>query len=260
MKPFAYELTRLKTIRSTWILTGVALLFSAFIGLLVRPILDGDPAEDSWATLFVIGVPTVTALCCAFVGVFAFGHEYRYGTIRPTLTTLPKRVPLAVSKIAVAALFSFLLSWACIAVTFLVGAALGSSRVDGSLLGSLTLKTMIGAALYATGFCLLGAGLTAVFRNQIVGIVAVIVMPLNVESALGALLIFVDALEPISGAVNYLPFSSGSAMYRIGNQNAEQTVGTIVEPLGRVAGGAVYFAWALAICALGIWRFNRSDA
>jgi ABC-2 type transport system permease protein len=260
MKPFAYELMRLRTLRSTWILSGVAVLFSALIGLLVRPILDNDPSQESWATLFVIAVPTVTALCCALIGVFAFGHEYRYGTIRPTLTALPRRIPVALAKIVVAACFSFLLSLACLLVTFLVGAALGGSRVDGSLLGTLVLKSMIGAALYAVGFSLLGAGLTALFRNQVIGVVVVIVMPLIVESALSALLLFVDLFEPIRGVANYLPFSSGSAMYRVGSENREQAQAAVLEPLSRLGGGAVYFAWALAICALGIWRFNRSDA
>jgi ABC-2 type transport system permease protein len=260
MKPFAYEIARLKTLRSTWIMSGVAVMFSALIGLLVRPILDNDPSQESWATIFTIAVPTVTALCCALVGVFAFGHEYRYGTIRPTLTALPRRVSVAIAKIAVASAFSFVLALVCLLATFFVASLLGRNDVDGPLLGSLTRTTMIGAALYAVGFCLLGAGLTALFRNQVIGVVVVIVMPLIVESALSALLLFVEVFEPVRGVVNYLPFSSGSAMYRIGSENREQEVAQIVEPLSRIQGGAVYFAWALAICALGIWRFNRSDA
>ncbi len=258
MKPFAYEVARLKTLRSTWILSGVALVFSVLVGLLSLPIIKNDPSQEGWATLFIIGIPTVTALCSAFVGVFSFGHEYRYGTIRPTLTAMPRRVPVAIAKIAVSALFSFVLSVACILVVFAVGAVLRGGDVDGSLLSSFVLRVMFGAALYAVGFCVLGAGLTALLRNQVFGIVFVIVMPLIVENSLSALILLVDFFKPIRGVVNYLPFSSGSAMYRLTTDLPNDTTG--VKLLGPFAGGAVYFAWALAICALGIWRFNRSDA
>ena len=45
-------------------------------------------------------VPMAVVLL-AVLGVFASGHEYRYGTIQPTLTTVPQRVRLFTAKVLV---------------------------------------------------------------------------------------------------------------------------------------------------------------
>jgi ABC-2 type transport system permease protein len=257
MKPFAYEITRLKTLRSTWILSGLALLFSIATAFLVIPITKSEPSAQGWSAIFTISVSTVVAFCCAFFGVFAFGHEYRYGTIRPTLTALPRRTPVAIAKVVVAAGFSFVLALACLLVTFLIAAPLRNDEISDGLFSAPLPRVLLGVSLYATGFCLLGAGLTAIFRNQVVGIVVVLIMPLIVENAIIILLELVDFFEPIRELSNYLPFGSGRAMYQvnIGTQNAD-----VVEALSPLRGGLIYFAWGLAICALGIWRFKRSDA
>jgi ABC-2 type transport system permease protein len=260
MKPFAYEIRRITTLRSTWVLTGLAIAFSLFAGWLAKPITDAEPNVEGWATVFTVGLPTLTALFSAFLGVFAFGHEYRYGTIRPSLTALPKRVPFAFAKIAVAAGFSALLCVACATVTFAFGSLFAAGNVDGSLFNWIVFRTIIGATLYAIGFSLLGAGLTALFRNQIVAIVVVIVMPLIVENAISALILFVGFFEPIRNVVNYLPFSSGGVMYQVGEVNDEIANIEGFTLLNRWQGGVVYFVWAAVICALGIWRFKRSDA
>jgi ABC-2 type transport system permease protein len=261
MKPFAYEIRRVTTLRSTWVLTSLAIVFSLFAGWLAKPITEDRGTVERWASVFTIGLPSLIALFCAFIGVFAFGHEYRYGTIRPSLTALPRRVPFAIAKIAVAAAFSALLCLVCTTVTFGFGSVFASGNVDGSLFDTVVLRTILGASLYAIGFSLLGAGLTALFRNQIVSIVLLIVVPLIVESALTALIIFVDVFKPIRNVVNYLPFSSGRVMYMV--ENANDVDDEVIEGftlLNRWQGGVVYFAWAAVICALGIWRFNRSDA
>jgi ABC-2 type transport system permease protein len=255
MRPYAYELMRLRTLRSTKVLAGLSLVFCLVVGFFARPFLGNEPTGEDWNRLFVIAVPTVVALCSAFIGVFAFGHEFRYGTIRPTLTALPHRVPLGVAKIVVAALSSLVLALLGNVVVFGLSWALAGSRVNGSVLSATTLRVVIGTALYAMGFALFGAGITAAFRNQVVAIVLVIVMPLIVENTLFAVLVFINAFNSIEQVANYLPFSSGSAMYRIG-----ENVDLDLKPLSPVSGGAVFFAWALVICALGLWRFKRSDA
>jgi ABC-2 type transport system permease protein len=241
MKPYAYELMRLRTLRSTKVLAGLSLVFCLVVGFFARPFLGNEPTGEDWNRLFVIAVPTVVALW--------------YGTIRPTLTALPHRVPLGVAKIVVAALSSLVLALLGNVVVFGLSWVLAGSRVNGSVLSATTLRVVIGTALYAMGFALFGAGITAAFRNQVVAIVLVIVMPLIVENTLFAVLVFINAFNSIEQVANYLPFSSGSAMYRIG-----ENVDLDLKPLSPVSGGAVFFAWALVICALGLWRFKRSDA
>jgi hypothetical protein len=50
------------------------------------------------------GLPVpFAAVFLAVVGILATGHEYRYGTIQPTLTTLPRRSTVLAAKVAVLA-------------------------------------------------------------------------------------------------------------------------------------------------------------
>src|SRR5829696_2216518 len=57
----------------------------------------------------------------ALVGIFATGHEYRYGTILPTLTAMPRRSALLAAKLLVVVGASAVAAVAVIAICWLVG-------------------------------------------------------------------------------------------------------------------------------------------
>src|SRR5690349_8238160 len=97
---FAYEWVRIRTIRSTWWLTGLALVLGVGITTLLSwgfhhdATTSGINADD----LDGLGAVLVTQLAAtghiqslvsfilAILGIFAWGHEYRHGMIRASLT------------------------------------------------------------------------------------------------------------------------------------------------------------------------------
>ncbi len=257
MKPFAYEWARLRTLRSTWIMCGISLIFSALTGLLAIPIIDEDPTALAWMSLLTVAVPTVTALCCGLIGVFGIGHEFRYGSIRPTLTALPRRVSVMLAKIVIPAVFAFALSVACLAVNYAVAWVFVHAKLETPAFSRDVLRVMLGAALYAVGFCVFGVGLTALFRNQVAGVVLLIVLPLIVENAISAALHLIPWFDSIQDWARFLPFTAGRAMY---TPPRDLVADFDTMPLGPLAGGAVFFVFGAIVCGLGIFRFVRSDA
>ena len=96
-----YEWVRIRTIRSTWWLSVIALVFGVGLSTLVamgthfalsrtsrprsRTWTDSGPPSPPFASF---GVPDFVAYLLAMVSVFAWGHEYRHGMVRATLTAV----------------------------------------------------------------------------------------------------------------------------------------------------------------------------
>ena len=106
----AYEWTRIRTLRSTWWLTGSTMVVGIGISGLLAWALHSEFSEHGSVDLDGIGAAVVTQLAAvgqvpslisfllAILGVFAWGHEYRHGMIRASLTALPSRSALWTAK------------------------------------------------------------------------------------------------------------------------------------------------------------------
>ena len=113
----AYEWRRMRTVRSTWLLTVLSLVLTALPAVAITlnpatgsPVQQGDALrlvgdQEAYALVLTAGAQ-LTPLLMGLLGAFAFGHEYRYGTMRTALTALPVRERLAAAKVLVVALWS----------------------------------------------------------------------------------------------------------------------------------------------------------
>ena len=100
-----YEWVRIRTIRSTWWLSAVVLVFGmglSFLTAMGMSLLVRQPDAPTQEDLEIIGpgivtqfanfgVPYFVGYIIAMLGVLAWGHEYRHGMIRATLTALSSR-------------------------------------------------------------------------------------------------------------------------------------------------------------------------
>ncbi len=50
------------------------------------------------------------SMLLSMIGIFAIGHEYRYGTIRPTLSALPRRSNVLAAKVIVVTGYVFVVA------------------------------------------------------------------------------------------------------------------------------------------------------
>lgn len=254
-----FEWTRLTTLRSTYWLVGIGVLAAAAI-----PVIFGFAAGDEelipeFVAVAVnggasFGIPFL-AVFMAVIGIFATGHEYRHGTIQPTLTALPQRSRLILAKILV-------VSAATIAVT-LVSMAVNAGvlmiffgEIPG-LFDDPVRSALLGYMVYTLVYTLVGLGLGLLFRGVPSALVVIFLMPLIIENVIVGLST-VPALDWLVPVVKFLPFTAGSLLMAVGSTDLE--MGTNFGFFDRWGSGGVFAVFAAIIMAAAWTLFKKRDA
>lgn len=262
----AYEWTRIRTLRSTYWLTSLALLLSAVVAGIIAWEMRNDPIDAGRAGVILTGGSAFsplpfTAVFMGILGVFGFGHEYRHGTILATLSAVPRRGALAVAKCLV------LIAWSLVVAVVSVALNWGAARVLSGqslpLTDSPAGPALVGYVCYVVLWTLLGLGLGSLLRNLPAALVILLVVPLVVEPLISALTLL-PALESVREYVFYLPFTAGNAMPQ--SVDAASLGGGSGQPSpfgdqpGRLTNGVTFTAWVVVILAPAIALFHKRDA
>ncbi|HSK54069.1 MAG TPA: hypothetical protein VK908_02330 [Jiangellales bacterium] len=255
----AFEAVRVRTIRSSYWLAGLALLLGALVALALGLATRNDPVDAALVGVGVTGGSQFSPLPFAAVlvgilGVFATGHEFRHGTVQPTLLALPRRSVVVAAKLVVVALVGAGTAVAGLALNWMVTIASRGEAVAlpdvGVLVGYMTFVVLWGV---------LGAGLALLFRNIPGALVVLLVVPLVVEPLLSALS-FVPALSWLRDLVPYLPFSAGTSLVSVIDVGAATEAAGGPATLGRWEGGAIFVGVVAAVSAASWALFERRDA
>lgn len=240
MELLTYEWRRAKSIRTTWI-TSFFVVASvaafAWLGTVATTDIDGNPIQISLTDLIqgaVIGNPIALVLL-ASLGAMAFGHEYRYGTIRLTLTAFPKRTGVFFTKLFMTLLIAMLVMVLSVVAAYAVLVLLGDTAGGGLSWAGLAWQV----AVYASTLAVLAFCLTVITRNHPLGIIGPVLLSI-LESALIAILGGRFAWLP-----DVLPFASLQAWFD-------------GEEVARAAG--VWAAWMLGFLIIGFVLLKRRDA
>ncbi|WP_067828707.1 ABC transporter permease [Nocardia inohanensis] len=173
-----YELTRLATVRSTWVLLGVGLALQGLIAYLSANRDYATPSEQFTAS--VTGLPLITAtLFATAVAVNAFGHEYRYGTITTTMLTLRRPGRVLAAKASTVGGLAALYGIALVALTVLVQSLRSTLPAETAHIA----QAFAYVPVYAMLAALAGLGVAAITRNATFAMVAAIAVPTVVETA-----------------------------------------------------------------------------
>ena len=266
-----YELVRLRTIRSTYWLIGIALLFQLAMSMLIAwrlpstgPLSGGD---DTFALLVTIGAsagfaPLFIAYVIGMVGVFSMGHEYRHGMIRATLTALPSRAAVLASKVIVAAAVAALAAFACVLI-----ALLSAQLFDVGMPTFVAFRDItVGTVLFATLFTLSGLAYATITRNQTAALALLILVPTVIETIIKAVILAIHAASDNptgkGGGVQvlkFLPYDAGGQMYtRLSLGDLLEYFGVV--PFGPVGGGLVMGTFVAILLAVSAALFLRRDA
>lgn len=276
-RAMAAEWTKLWSVRSTtWTLvaTGVAV-----VGLCILSTATVNSSE-------IIGDPTRRSLIGIFLGQLIFGvlgvlvmsAEYGTGTIRATLSAVPRRPVVLSAKILVFGAVAVVVSEIFAFSAFAIGQAILSAkksaaaaivqpaqqfgvRIPQSIQAALShgsaslgqpgvLRAVIGAGLYLAVLGLLALGLATIIRHTAGAISAfvgvVLVLPLIVQAL----------PTSISNALaRYLPANIGLVMFS--THGAPDRVGPAFSPWVGFALLALYTGVTLGI---GCWVLVRRDA
>lgn len=268
----AYEWVRIRTLRSTWLLSVLSLVVTVLpaVAFALNPS-SGTPVEggesfrvigDQQAYALVLtATGQLTPLLMGLLGAFAFGHEYRYGTVRAALTALPVRDRLATAKVLVVALWAAVVGLLGVGVSAVVALALQGDRYEPgvSLTEGTTLRVALGVVLYVVLIALLGLALGWLFRSIPAAVAVLLVTPLVLEPLLRALL-SLDLLEPVSGIGRYLPFGAGAQLYAYSTQVDPEIPAAFRNDLTPLVGGLTLALVVAVLVAVAHLLFRRRDA
>ncbi|GGX36321.1 ABC transporter permease [Streptomyces lomondensis] len=246
--------------RSTWWLielSAVAQGLLAFLLTVGGKDREGQLAGDA-AALALSGGTGMIPLIFVFmglIGVFATGHEYRYGTIRAALTAVPRRGHLWAAKAlvvaAVAAVVGVLLAAESVGIGLLVGGPSGREVFTAPPMG----RVAVGYVVFLVVCALFGLALAGIARSVPAAIVLLITVPVIVEGLI-SLILGMPAFESLQPLAAYLPFTAGERMA----VSSETPFDGGPAPLRPLAGGLVFTAYGAALLALWGTLFIKRDA
>lgn len=237
----AAEVRKLRTVRTTWVLTFVGwalVVLSVSVFLFVEEIGGGFRGSDGEVAA-AVGQVGGNSIIILIVGILLITTEFRHGTMGRTLQLTPSRLDVLVSKLTAGALYAvafFATGVVIVAVLLAVAAAQQGVSVD---VGSETLTALwqgpVGLALTA----LFGVAVGALLRSQVITITVTLVWLFIAENLLAGLV-------PAVG--RWLPFQALQAVFLPGEMRAMVPEGQMVplDPLVALGTFLAYVAVAIA--------------
>jgi ABC-type transport system involved in multi-copper enzyme maturation permease subunit len=265
---FAYEWVRIRTIRSTWWLTGLALVAGVGISTLFSWAIHHDFSSSGFTTTDLDGlapavvtqlaatghVQSVVCFILAIIGIFAWGHEYRHGMIRASLTALNSRPALWTAKYVVVGTWVAVIGFTTMVVSGLVATLFLHQWV--TVFSAQTWSVMGRQVLYEVLLTWLAMAFTSVTRSQAFALVSIFLWPLLVETLVVVFFELVPGLRDHQEIVRFLPFRAGGRMVDV-FADATSTFG---DPLSALGGTVVFGGLAVILMAASFSLFGSRDA
>jgi ABC-2 type transport system permease protein len=215
------ELLKLRTVRITY---GLVLTVAALTGLFA--VIESSVAGKTSGTYAVAslttaaGQVTVTTLTswsmilAAVLGLIVASGEFRHASATLTYLATPDRKRVLLAKLFAAPFVGAIFGLVAAAVSTGLGLAFTAGRGDPIVLGAATMfghaaGAMLGAALMA----MIGVGLGSLIRSELVGIIAIFIWALVVESLIGGLFTSVRPYLPYTASTTLAGIKLGGAAF-----------------------------------------------
>jgi ABC-2 type transport system permease protein len=207
-----YEWRRLRSLRSTWILSSLAILQAAgFAQLIVVAARAFDqngtssPVPVKFSELiYFLFIPFFPVLLSA-VAAQAFGHDYRHGTIRISLSLFPRRGQILWARVLMLSFFQL------VVVSLTIASVIGIVALQDDATGGLSdiglVDSISKLVAYLMVYLWIVVALSIITRIQALAFVIPMVMAIIVENIL-SLIAFTN--EDWTWVSNYLPFSTAT--------------------------------------------------
>lgn len=267
-RALAYEWTRIRTLRSTWWLTGLALFLGVGISTLFSWAIQHDfsttgiEAEDLDGLGSIVvtqlaasgEIPSVICFVLAILGIFSWGHEYRHGMIRASLTALNSRSQLWAAKFIVVGLWVAAVALVTLVLSGLVASLFLHEYLD--VLSGETWQVIGRQVAYGVVLTWLAMAFTSITRSQAFALVSIFLWPFLIETLLFVFFRLVPGLRDHTDLLRFRPFDAGARVVNV-LDNAESTFG---DPLSALGGFLVFGGVAFVGMAVSFVLFTRRDA
>jgi ABC-2 type transport system permease protein len=233
------EALKLRTLRLTWVVVGLALALSGTIGFAGARI-----AQDAGDQVELSTVAAAPAQAMWFLGivvaVVASAGEFQHRTIRTTLLAAPHRRAVLVGKSVVAAAFGAVLAalGSVVAVTAAwVTAALDSAPVEAGA----SWWHVAGAVAVGALWAVLATGIGILTRSTAIAVAAILLWRFVGEGI----------LPVVTGNAEIVDWTPTAL--------ASEIVGIAPAHVGAATAGATLAAYTVAVCGLAALLFVRRD-
>ncbi|MET9498574.1 ABC transporter permease [Streptomyces sp. NPDC006552] len=247
------EWTKIKSVNSTALTLGLAVLVSVGLGMLISALSKNDfknlSTEDKLTfdpTFTAFSGLTLGQLALVVFGVLVVGSEYSTGMIRTSLAAVPQRATFLFSKVAVASLLALVIALVTSFAAFFLGQLmLGSHSTD--LGAPNVLRAVLGAAVYMTLMAMFAMGVAAILRSPML--------------SLGILMPFLFLVSPILGNVSatkkvaqYFPDQAGLKIMQVVTPPDDDA------PYGPYGGLAILLVWVAVALLVAYVLLKKRDA
>lgn len=263
-RALAFEWQRIRTVRSTYWLTALALVLSGAVAGLIAGFSRDNGLDDEMIGIVLTGgtqfIPLPFApLFMGIIGAFAFGHEYRHNLILSTLTAIPRRVNLVIAKVIILAVWALVVAVVSILINWGLATGLTGERLP--LVDDPTGPALLAYIGYVVLWAMLGLAVGMLVRNLPATLVVLMLVPLIVEPTVVALISFIDAFESLRPATPYFPFTAGNGMIATVSAEGGAFGGTVVanQP-SRGVSALTFTAWIAAVLLPAWALFHKRDA
>lgn len=237
----SYEWRRAKSIRTTWITSLFSIIGAAFFAFIAAVAItdeNGEPTALPVTDALQNSVMTnpISIVLLSSLAAMAFGHEYRYGTIRLTLTSFPRRGSVFFAKLFVTLVIVFVVLTLSVAAGYAVISMSGRAEQGDLTWLSLGWHT----AVFGVTFAVLAFTFTVITRSHPLGIVGPMLLFLLELIMLPLLAVRFDWLPklfPITAMQNWFTAGDDSLM-----------------------GMGVWLVWMGGLLVLSFVLLNRRDA
>jgi len=261
------EFKKLLSVRSTYVLSLVFLLLSAFFAFYVHGYKESatanlggaSPIDKASASLFMASsitqIASVISVAGALIALLLLAHEYRYNTIVYTLTASNRRSKVLAAKIL--AVLCYVFVYAVIATAISLAAVWAGVAAAGLSLPHQDINYLVFFAkcvFFCEAYAMAALVFIAVIRNQIGALVALLILPNTIEGLL--------TLWLKKNSV-YLPFTSLQQVVQPptirGAQTAQDT-GPFGGSLSAPKGALIFLCYLVGAWAIAWYLFIRRDA
>ena len=240
------ELLKLRTTQVWFWLLLAAIAISA---LFVIGPLASNQVKNSSDVADMFSNAAIAYVLTFVLGVLGVTTEFRYQTITPTLLATPSRWALVTAKMITYAILGVVYAAICVLVELAIAIPwLSAKGVDYSLSGGGVPHALISVFVVLALFGIIGLGMGALLKNQIVAVTVGIVFLVVLQNIL-------LAIPGVKHVYPYLPGGAAAAVAAITSDNRSVNGVTLLSTAGGVV---VLLLWAIVPAIVGAsFTLNR---
>lgn len=258
MQAFKAELKKILTVRSTYVITLIFLLLTAFVAFYVHGYKDagslakGGPGNSLFVASSIVQIASTLSVAGGIIGLLLAAHEYRHNTIVYTLTASKSRSQVLFSKIA--AIFVFVFVFSLLAGIISLSMVYAGVALSGHTMvhQDINFVTFFAKVVFTCeAYALVGLLSALLIRNQVGAIAALFVLPNTVEGLLSLLLKHNSV---------YMPFTALSQVSQPPSLTPPHVNEAATGYLSPVHGALVFLAYLVGGYFIAWYLFLRRDA